>query len=321
MVLAGGLGRLAAFRSGWDTPTRDAPRGPVVNPPEPVRVPAVAGRLATRRGTGSLGAATLLDLAERGVVRCSETTGGVRWLGRSFTLQLALEPLGLLAHERAVLDLVFGPAPRRAEATMANVQRVLASHAGRLGRALHDDMRWMRLVDGDRVAARRCLVIAGLLLLGGTILSVGAAIMLMGEFGAWPIALPLSVAIVALACAGVAANFSILTPQGAREAAAWRAFAAHMKQASERDAGRTTVVPRRWLPLGVAMGVGPAWAKRMIEADGTRALPAWFEPADSTGASSDAFLAFIDACSAKTGTHHGTPKGTNETLAAAIAEG
>ena len=319
VVIVAGVGRLAAFRTGWDTPAPDEPRGPVTSPPEPLRAPAIAGRLATRRSTGALGAATLIDLAERGIVRCSEATGAARWLGRSFTLHLLTEPAGLLSHERALLDLAFGPAPRKTAAKMATVQRLLTSHTIRFGRALNDDMRQMRLVDGDRLAARRSLVVVALLLLAGTILSAGAAFMLADEFGGWSIALPVSVAVVALSCAGMAASFSVLTLQGSREAREWRAFAAHMKATTARQADRTAVVPRQWLPLALAAGLGPQWAKRMVATGRSHSIPTWFVPADAGGASGDGFLALIDTCSNKTGQPHnasGTSHGTNEALGA-----
>jgi hypothetical protein len=297
-VILLGLGWLAAFRSAWRRPDHDTtvPRPPQTTPPDPLLPIAIAARLAGRSGHGPHFVAAMVDLAARGVIAIEDASGERRFGGRQFLARLAHRPPGLRPHEAAWLDLAFGPgAPRGTEVSLASVHRRFANARNGFRRAVQEDMRALGLIDPERVAARQLLVRTGMVALAVALAGGGVAILLARTFGAWAIVIPVSSGIVAASCGIAAANFSILTRQGARLAEGWQSYFAELRRmAKDTRAERTVVVHADWLPYAVAAAVGAAWVRRLVAIPGQYAPPAWFRaataPAEDHGA---AFVAFV----------------------------
>jgi uncharacterized membrane protein len=96
----------------------------------------------------------------------------------------------------------------------------------------------------------------------------------------------------------VAAAFSPLTEQGKQAAAAWKGFAAYLKdivRGREFVAGEALF--ERYLPYAAGLGLGERWA-RYAQKQGYEAVPAWFRALEADGGDFGAVVAVMAATSA-----------------------
>jgi hypothetical protein len=145
------------------------------------------------------------------------------------------------------------------------------------------------LIDEQRYYAARRLTRLGITAL---LLGVAAAIpiaILVEFYGAWPLLVPLAIAIsgVIAILGGVTSN--VLSQDGAIRAARWRGFRRHLKGiVDDRRTLPSPTVPSRFIVYGVALGLAAQWsryAKRHPDV-----VPPWF--AAGVQDSSDAGGAF-----------------------------
>jgi hypothetical protein len=299
-TLLAGLGWLAAFSSGWSQPRNDAATRPVGGGrPDPDLPAAVASRLVGRGGDLQRLTATLLELAERGVVRFEERPSASRLLGRNYEVVLVGAASSPRPHERAALALLFGSSRPGSRVSWRRAQQRVSQKGRRFGAAVLETMRHYGYVDVDRLAARRTLVrvlvFAAVLLLA----SLALAPLLFPMLGGWIFAVPASLALVVTAYGLAIARFSVLTPRGERDARAWRTFFASLSSsATAKESASPT--PAAWLAGAVAIGVGHLVAKRMHA--GT--LPPWFRSESSKSADlADAFTALLATTASDSGGH------------------
>jgi hypothetical protein len=132
-------------------------------------------------------------------------------------------PAAPLEHERLVLEeLLPGDRPGPASATTPWAGRLTRGLRRRFRRALSSDLIAAGLVDADRVS-----VGGGLRAAGHTVLFTGLFTSVLvpgvlGTYGAWAMALPVSLVVVGATLFGASANFRILTEAGEHAAAALR---------------------------------------------------------------------------------------------------
>lgn len=267
-------------------------------PPKPV-APALAARL-TGSSTGFLG--TLFDLAHRGSLRIQEAPK--KWTGRSFEVARLNSDGPLAPHEVVFMQILFQKA--KADHTDLGAIGRLAND-GRFSNALDQEMVAAGLRDQNRQKARRrFLTWTGLgFLLGVVVLLAGVLIMIalqaadlaLVRFGGVLIGAAAGWSAACLVGLIVAAQASTLSDEGARQAVAWKSFAAFLKNITRgREPGTSPDLFERYLPYAAAFGLATEWAKYFQNMSQV-SVPDWFQSLQP-GMEDGSFIAIIAAISA-----------------------
>jgi hypothetical protein len=210
---------------------------------------ALAVAVAARRlpNHESLALGTFADLIRTGVLRVTSRD------------KVKLHP-----HEELLLELVKS-AEHAPALSFDGLRTRLAGAAGRFRGVVIDDLLAGGYADRDRIAAARGLMRGGLVVILLAAASLSAILVWMPRFGAWPLAIPSSIAAVGLALVIRGAAFPILTPAGERASAGWRRrlkWMRGLKPSSPTPQDEAAAGLAKWLPLAAAAGQGDPWAKK-----------------------------------------------------------
>jgi hypothetical protein len=256
LVLAVGLARLLGFWPGG-RPSAAPARSPEAagHPPGP-RSPALAGWLADGRLVGRAVAATLVDLAGRGIVSVLPGSGGNE-------VRLAAQGsrrLGLEAHERTVLTALFPTGDTLLAAAAGRWQQQQTLFADQVRACAERQGLW---IETSALQASRARLQAGLGLAACLALGLLAGLLLQPWLGfAWaPFAAGGLVCLAALLLAG---RNSKLTPRGRRESAGWRAYARGLADRPEALTTETSVDGSyRQIAYALALGLAEEQLARL----------------------------------------------------------
>ncbi|HUE76166.1 MAG TPA: DUF2207 domain-containing protein, partial [Chloroflexota bacterium] len=271
--LGGALGLLYLWQvRGRDPSIKDVPRV-LTEPPSP-RSPAVVGTLVDETADVQDVVATLVDLAERDVVRLADVkSGDLFGTGHDFEVELlAQDTSALLPFERTVIEALL---PRGGKTNFSELLLRFELAIPHVRKALYEEVVRLRLFEADPESVRRRFAGLGTtILIGGLI----AAVALGSLFGSvvdliWaPFA---SATLVGLAMILVAPKMPRRTRVGALEAAQWRAFERHLRTIEQqRDLQGDTDTFERYLPYAIALGIDREWVAKFSTA-GTPA-PRWY---------------------------------------------
>ena len=272
-----GLGAVA-LGGLWYARGRDPAIGsvPTTLSEPPSNLPAgVVGTLVDERADVQDVVATLVDLANRGILRISEERNP-ELHGSSLDYRLELlkpDPLGLRGYEKTVLASLFRggePVVRLSDlkdrfvASIPLFQDQLHAEVARAG---------LFLDDPERARRRYRSIGTGLLALG----LLGGAIALFFLTTYVDLA-PLPFVVLAIlggAARWLSAHMPRRTREGALEAARWRAFGRFLREEHDRarlEAERAHLEP--WLPYAVALGVDQTWIRNLAAVGTPR--PHWY---------------------------------------------
>lgn len=291
MVLAGIL-VLFGVRQGYDTPPHDASvvaGGPAV--PDTLS-PAEAGALVSNGSPGLEHAmATLFALAARGELTIEENEGR-RWGQRQFTLTRRPARRPVAPHEQAALDLVFTDGGHAEGAvTLDKARSRLTWRFKQFRRALETELNANGLLDADRKAVRRRFAVAGtVLMIVALVVGLPLGLLTLDTYGAWPLLIPLAMAVLALVALICHSAHTPLSNEGLRRARYWRSFRGHLKDvAHDREAVPAGGIDQL-LPFAVALGLADTWSKFLKKHRLT--VPSWFRAAGDAELN-PAFIAFV----------------------------
>jgi hypothetical protein len=276
------------IRQGYDSPGFDmGPQATFTEPPETLPVAMAAALAAKGRGIGYQSVATLLDLADRGVLTVRELPR--RFGGRQY--ELAQNPCKheLADHEIEALTLAF--AGSGDEVTMARARARLARNGRRFSNALNDDLEARGLLDPSRRAVRRRLIVASIaMLFAGGIACIGVA-PLIPTYDGWPFLLPLALAVAGIVGVVIAAATTPLSDTGLMQSARWRGFRRYLKDVAEaRDVSGPSTIRPRWVVYGIGLGLAHQWSRYLKKHPA--AAPPWFVAAANEDAGG-AFATFV----------------------------
>jgi hypothetical protein len=240
---------------------------------------------------------SLFFLAERGIVAIREAPRGMAGQ-RHFTIERAQRHQALAPHEEAILEVVFaGESAPEAQVTVSKARSRLTRHWSNVKRAIRRELAEAHLFEPSRQASRHRFMVAGFTLLGLAGAAAPLCLLLLEENGAWPLLMPLALAIVAVASFIVQGSLTPLSNDGVRRGEAWRAYRKHLSdpQAVEARWGAGGSGEARLLPMAVALGLAAAWAKFLKKRHAH--VPAWFHAAshDESGAAFAVLIASAGA--------------------------
>jgi hypothetical protein len=270
-------------------------------PPEPLPA-AVASVLAAKGQTSGFQAmATLVDLADRGVLTVRELPKSFG--PRQYELSQVRGTHDLDEHEATALAIAF--AGEGDDVTLRKARGRIARSGRRFVAALNQDLDRRGLIDPVRKALRNRMGLTSIaVLIASGVLCIPAAT-LVPRFQGWPFLLPLAVFVAGLIGIIVAASTSPLSDRGALEASRWLGFKRHLKMlANARDGGGGFTIESRWIVYAMAVGLASQWSRYLKAHPG--AAPSWFMAAqDDRGG---AFAAFVGSQGAASG--HGSGGGS-----------
>jgi Predicted membrane protein (DUF2207) len=293
-ILAVGVFLLVGLRQGYPAPTIGRDPVTATSPPEPLPAALAAVLAANGRASGYQGGATLLDLADRGVLKIAELR---RTLGsRNYEVSQVPGRHDLDTHEGEALHIAF--AGSGDAVTFSRARNRLARGARRFRAAINADLAERGLLDPERKAVRDRLTAVSIAMLLGGVVGCAAAAALVPRFDGWPLLLPLGLVVSGLTGIIMAAVTTPLSDEGLVRAAQWRGFKRHLKAlADEKDTTVPVSLHSRWIVYGIALGLAPQWARFLRRHHGL--APDWFlAPANDDGA---AFAAFVGSHAASSG--------------------
>ena len=297
-VLAASLLVLVLLRQGYPSPSVSPGETTTTSPPEALPA-ALAAVLSARGGiSGYQGTVTLLDLADRGVLRIRELP---RTLGvRSYELAKVRGAHALADHETEAIRIAF--AGRDEAVSFSKARGRLARATRRFNAAVDKDLARRGFLHPDRQAIRSRLMVVSVVFIATGLLFCLAVIPLSARFLAWPALMPLALVLSGIAGIVMAASTTKLSDQGLIHASRWRGFKRHLKQiAGAREANAGHGIDSRWIVYGIGLGLAHHWAKFLKRHPA--AAPAWFTAAahDDRGA----FAAFVGSYGVGAGAHGG----------------
>jgi hypothetical protein len=299
-IFVAGVFLLWVMRQDYAAPADPPSETAAIEPPAPL--PAALASVLTAKGgvSGFQSSATLLDLADRGVLRVREVP---RTLGRSYDVVQVPGSYDLEPHELEALTIAF--ADRADEVTMAKARGRLVRQSRRFIAAVNADLAARGLIDPDRKAARDRQIRFSLFMVVAAPLCAAGVAPLVPRYQGWPFLVPLGILVAGIVGLVMGVTITPLSDQGLEEAARWRGFRRHLRSLVSRDDQGAAPLPSRWLVYAVGAGLGSQWARYLKRHPGT--APPWFVAAGADPGR--AFAAFIGSGAATGADGSGTVAG------------
>jgi hypothetical protein len=249
---------------------------------------AIAAVLAAKgRASGVESVATLLDLADRGVLTIHEMP---KKLGtRQYAVAQVPGKHDLADHEMEALTIAFGGS---GDAVSMQKARGRLARAGRRFRAaVNADLTERGLLDPSRKAVRDRLTMVSVSMLLAAVVGATGVAALIPRYQGWPLLLPLALALAGIVGVVMAATTTPLSDTGLMQGARWRGFRRYLKDVADARDERTAMsVPSRWIVYGLALGLGYQWSRYLKKHP--HAAPGWFVAGGNENPGS-AFAAFV----------------------------
>jgi Predicted membrane protein (DUF2207) C-terminal domain/Predicted membrane protein (DUF2207) N-terminal domain len=277
------------MRRSYPPPSEVPPPSTTPTPPAPL-APATAAAIAARGRMPPTGAiATLMDLAERGVIAIRELP---RHFGvRQYELSTIAGRHDLAPHEEVVVRIVF--ADRADAVTLSKARGRLVRGSRQFASEVDRELRVTGMLDEMRANGSSRLKGLGVtLLLTGFVLVIPAVAMI-NQQGPWPLLVPLALVIGGLVTIIAGATMTVLSDQGVMAAAQWLGYRQHLRDmARGRDDAQPSTLPARTLVYAVALGLAPQWSRYLKRH--ASALPPWFGSiSENPGDGAAAFASFV----------------------------
>ena len=235
---------LLVIRQGYDAPSFERVEQPTSTEPPAALPAALAAALAAKGGmAGFPAAATLLDLADRGVLTIHELPR--RFGVRNYAVAQVPGKHDLADHEAEALTIAFAGSGDAVPLSKARAR--LARGGRRFSQAVTSDLAERGLLDPSRKAVRDRLTILSIaMLFAGGLGAIGVAA-LIPRYGGWPFVLPLAVVIAGIVGVVMAAATTPLSDEGLMQSARWRGFKRYLKDvASSRESSGGAALRSRW---------------------------------------------------------------------------
>ena len=279
LAVLGGLG----LGGTWYARGRDPAIGkvpPTLSEPPGALPAGVVGTLVDERADVQDVVATLVELANRGVIRITEERDlALQGSSLDYRLEL-LKPgeLGLRAYERTILATLFPG--ERGEARLSDLKDRFVGSIPLFQDQLHAEVARAGLFHEHPERVRRRYRSIGMALLVVGLVGGAVALFFLTEYVDLAVLPFVALVFLGLLARWLSSSMPRRTRAGALEAARWRAFGRFLRdQAPDRDraaAPADAQTVERWLPYAVALGVDQRCV-RNIASVGTPP-PRWYMP-------------------------------------------
>ena len=236
--------------------------------------PGPAGTLLDERADLQDVLATLLDLANRGVLRITEAPApGAYWSGRDYLIEKLDADQQLTTYERTLVDTLFP-----GDVTQVQMSQLKVNASATL--AVFQEQLYNEVVArgyfkvSPEVTRRRYRRFGTLLIVLAVVGWLGFTLVL-GRYATWQIVPALALFIIGLALRSLARHMPVKTELGAEEAAKWRAFRRYLDNLDKYDSVEEAKgIFERYLPYATAFGLDKRWIETFASV--RTPAPQWF---------------------------------------------
>jgi uncharacterized membrane protein YgcG len=281
LLIAGG-GTLLIYTR-WQTKGRDPAVGPVptylTEPPSDLP-PAVVGTLIDEKADVRDVISTLLDLAKRGYLVIEESkTEGFLGIGgsSSFTFKRTDKAFNdLRPFESRLVNNIFGS--ERMERTLDSLRNRFYTVIPQIQNDLYKEVMARKLFTSNPNSTRDAWAGLGMLLLTLGVVGLFLLGALVDGIGVMALCLPASLFLVGCVAIAFGQAMPAKTPEGALEAAKWKAFMEYLRNL-EKYTGVSEAAAQfdAYLPYAVAFGLDRLWINRFRHVDNVP-IPPWYFP-------------------------------------------
>jgi hypothetical protein len=300
MLLIAGIGTFVVFGLNHRSHARGDARQVLTTPPD--TLPANLGAALTRRGRAawSDAFATIMTLAERGVVRIEQSSGSNFLKRADFVVAPNGPAKALRPSEQAIWAVLFThKGSQRESVKFSELGRVFGSTSRwkTYSKAVEAELRAHGFYDREREQTRTRVTVAGIVTLAAGFLGLIAAVPFVNEYGG--ATLSIGIALFATGITGLITGQSLtpLTDEGERRAGQWLAYSRHLKALPRATGVSSPEAFNATLPLAVAFGAGLAWTKA-LQKNGLTSGPTWLRllpGEESSGAHMAATIAMLSS--------------------------
>jgi uncharacterized protein (TIGR04222 family) len=280
LTLAGGGAGLYGL---WYARGRDPHTGVVADflpkPPDDLP-PGAAGTLLDEVANERDVTATLVDLANRGVLKMDEIQGSsVLGFGggRDFQLTVQQASPNVTPFEGELLKSLFGSTLKEGQtAKLSEVKSRFTEATPRIKELLYQELASRGYFPRSPEATRKSWRRFGTIGLVG-ILVLGCVAGIAGDLPGFYWFLVGAIAVLAVALLLVSGRMPRKTPAGAEAAAKWRAFRRYLDDIDKYEkVAEAKQIFEKYLPYAVAFGLDESWVAKFASVGA--ATPGWFGP-------------------------------------------
>jgi predicted membrane protein DUF2207 len=282
LTLAGGGAGLYGL---WYSRGRDPHTGIVADflatPPDDLP-PGAAGTLLDERADEQDVTATLIDLANRGVVKMEEQAPPVTgdWVGasRDFQLTLLQGAPAVTAFEAELLRSLFGGSLKEGQATkLSDVKSRFTSATPKIKELLYEELVKRGYFPRSPEKTRSTWRKAGMALLVGAVVIGCVAGVLVASVALLVWFLVGAVIVLAAAVVYVSSVMPRKSLAGAEAAAKWRAFRKYLGDIEKYEkVAESRQIFDKYLPYAVAFGLEHSWVAKFASVGAP--APSWYGP-------------------------------------------
>lgn len=269
--------------------------------PNPVRpsdlAPALANALQNGGEPQSVSRmATLIDLAQRGVLEISELPKK-GWLAQQdFNVRL-LRTSGVKGHEHIFLQALFAEellSPGLNTSLKTGVER-MARAWDSFSYAIRNELLMGGWIDEERRQTQKnwFTITVGALFLA--VLALIGCFILIDTLGVWVMLVGVILVLLSIFWLVAVVQMSFLTPKGQLEATGWKCYRAYMEEAAKGHIPNVELnLFEGALAYAAAFGIAHQWTE-FFKKQGLSQMPAWFHSTDP--GQIDNFYYFVDTYS------------------------
>jgi uncharacterized membrane protein YgcG len=281
LLVGGPLGLyLLWYNKGRDAPVK-LPAEWIPEPPSDLP-PGMVGTLVDERAETKDVIATLVDLARRGVLAIQEEKSpGMLGIGekRDFIYHLEDPSLPMRPYEKLLVDKMFGD---EQEKRLSDLKEKFYEHMSRVQKELYEATAKEGYFTANPERVRTSYAGLGIAALVGAAIVGCLYTVLVGQFSALAICVPVGLAVPALGLVILGRYMPRKSQKGAEEAAKWLAFKRYMENIEKyTQVAEVKEIFDRYLPYAIAFGLEDEWIKAFSRVE--TAPPPWFYPGPYLG--------------------------------------
>jgi hypothetical protein len=279
-LVGGGAGLYGLWYSRGRDPHTGAVADFITSPPDDLP-PGAAGTLLDEQANEQDVTATLVDLANRGVLKMDETqTQSNLGIGgsRNFLLTVQKSDPKVTPFEAELLRSLFGRTLKEGQtAKLSDVKSRFTSATPKIKDLLYEELVVRKYFGRSPEATRKSWGLAGAAGMLGVIVLAFVVVLIFSDDAPWVIFPALVLFLLALGVTLLGSRMPRKTPLGAEAAAKWRAFRRYLDDIEKYEkVEESREIFDKYLPYAIAFGLENSWVTKFASVGAP--TPGWYGP-------------------------------------------
>ena len=280
LLIGGPVGSYLLWQSKGKDPEVALPIDVLREPPDDLP-PGAVGALVDLEAHDHDVIATIVDLAERGVVHIEETSSNLLGitLNRDWTFRKTGTKHGLRKYESETLDAVFGS---KNEVKLGSIRQRFSQQQAKVKEAMYQELVDRGYVEKNPQTVRKTWMGVGIAMLVGTAFFgffIAGAISSFAPLVWVPVG---ALLVVGLSMIIMSSQMPRRTQSGAEAAAKWNAFRRYLVDIERyQNVEEAKAIFSSYLPYAVAFGLERTWVRKFSQVD--TPAPHWYGPYNPGG--------------------------------------